>query len=152
MIRFQQNDRVVVNNWLKSKEYGTVKSIDEGVLIKKVEVRLDSGETKSYHQDDLSREELSQEQVRAEIDKVRSVVDKVAPKLSGEMGRELPNHLKFLAEYHESNDKNSAGKECKYVADKLETECKNGLVTKDWWENTRISFEKIYWAMTSRPL
>jgi len=152
MSRFQQGQRVVVKPPFGIKEHGKIISIDKGLMTTTMEVSLDNGDSKKYPPGDLSIEELTPEEVVAEIKKVRSQVDKVAPQLSGEMAKELPNYLRFLAEYQASNDKNGAAEECRYVASRLETQCKNGFVTKDWWENTRIGFEKIYWAMKDSPL
>lgn len=151
MSRFQQGNRIVVNNFFKSKEHGTVKSITE-MQTRNVEVSLDNGETKSYAEDSLSREELTQEEVRAEIKNVINRVEKVSDQLPAEMRTELPNHLRFLGDAQVSNDQEKAARECKYVADNLEVVSRDGFVTRDWWENTRISLEKIHWAMKGRPL
>ncbi len=151
MSRFQQGNRVVVNDFFMSKEHGTVKDITE-MRITNVEVSLDDGETKWYAEASLSPEELTQEEVRAEIKKVTNRVEKVSSQLPGEMKTELPNHLRFIEDAQVSNDKEEAAGECKYVADKLEKISRNGFVTRDWWEKTRISLEKIHWAMKGRPL
>jgi hypothetical protein len=152
MSRFQQGNRVVVNGFLfMSKEHGTVKDITE-MQIRNVEVSLDDGETKWYAEDDLSPEELNQEEVRAEIKNVTNLVEKVSSQLPEKMRKELPNHLRFIEDAQVSNDKEEAAGECKYVADKLEKISRDGFVTRDWWENTRISLKKIHWAMKGRPL
>ncbi|NEU75757.1 hypothetical protein PI95_025175 [Hassallia byssoidea VB512170] len=129
MSRFQQGDRVVVNGFFfMSKEHGTVKDITE-MQIRNVEVSLDDGETKWYAEDDLSPEELTQEEVRAEIKNVTNRVEKVSSQLPGEMRTELPNHLRFIEDAQVSNDKEKAGRECKYVADNLEDVSRDGFVT-----------------------
>jgi hypothetical protein len=120
--------------------------------IRNVEVSLDNGETKLYAEDSLSPEELTQEEVRAEIKNVTNRVEKVSDQLPGEKRTELPLHLRFLEDAQVSNDKEKAARECKYVADNLLEEVSRDGVTTDWWENTRISLEKIYWAMKGRPL
>jgi len=143
---------VVVQTLFVGKEHGKVKTIDDGIIQKKVEISLDNGDTKWYPPDALSFEELTQEEVRAEIKNVTNRVNKVSSQLPKDMKTELPNHLRFLEDAQVSNDKEKAVRECKYVADELEDASRNEFVTRDWWENTRRSLEKIHWAMKSRPL
>ncbi|MBG1243766.1 hypothetical protein [Nostoc sp. NZL] len=143
---------MIAQPFLAKKEHGKVINIDKGIIITKVEVSLDNGDSKSYPPGDLSFEELTQEEVRAEIKNVTNRVEKVASQLSQQMRTELPNHLRFIAEAEVSNDKERAARECNYVANNLEDASRDELVTKDWWKNTRISLEKIYWAMKGRPL
>lgn len=151
MSRFQEGNRVIVNGLFGSRGHGRVKSITE-MQIRNVEVSLDSGGTEWHAEDGLSDEQLTDEEVRTQIKKVTNRVDKVSPQLPGEMRKELPNHLRYLGDAQVSNDKEKAVRECKYVADNLEEMSRDGFVTEDWWENTKISLEKIHWAIKGRPL
>jgi len=148
---FQQGQRVFVKPLFASKEHGTVKSIDKGLMITKVEVSLDNGDIKKYPPGDLSFEELTPDEVAAEIKKVKNQVDKVSSQLPGEIKTELPNHLRYLAEAQKSNYKEKVARECKYVAQELEDAHRNEFVTKEWWQNTEISLKKIDWAMKGSP-
>ena len=143
---------MVASRLFASEEHGKVINIDKGLITTKVEVSLDNGDIKKYPPDALSFEELTQEEVRAEITNVTNRVEQVSSQLPQQIRTELPNHLRFIAEAQVSNDKERAARECNYVADNLEEASRNECVTKDWWKNTRTSLEKIHWAMKGRPL
>lgn len=152
MSEFKVGQRVVVNPLtalFPSKEPGTVKSIDEGMLpfSTTIEVSLDNGDIKKYSPGDLDIEKLTSSEVAAEIKKVRSQVDKVSSQLLGETKIELPTHLKYLAEAQESNDKTKVAHECTNVRYYLEMAYKNEFVTKEWYKKNEKIIKKIDGAM-----
>lgn len=70
MCRFKPGQRVVAKPFLAKEEHGKVISIDQGLITTKVEVNLDNGDNKNYPSGALSFEELTQEEVSAEIKNV----------------------------------------------------------------------------------
>lgn len=59
MCRFQPGQRVVAKPFLAEKKHGKVISIAQGLIITKVEVSLDNGDSFYYPPGDLSFEELT---------------------------------------------------------------------------------------------
>ena len=152
MSNFEKNVRVVVIRGEYCNRHGKV--IGEtiyGFLNREIPVELDEYGKANIPEGDLDEENLTPDEVRAEIKKVSNQVERVASQLPGEMGKELPNHLRFLGDALMSKDKRKADDEYTYVVNNLKRASENGSVPQDWGESIRISLEKIHGAVKRLP-
>ncbi|KAB8333233.1 hypothetical protein SD80_015395 [Scytonema tolypothrichoides VB-61278] len=152
MSNFEKNVRVVVIRGEHCNNHGKV--IGEtiyGFLSREIPVELDEYGKVNIPEGDLDEENLTPDEVTAEIKYVSNQVERVASQLPGEMGKELPNHLRFLGDALMSKDKPKADDEYTYVVKNLKRASENGSVPQDWWETVRISFDKIHGAVKRLP-
>ncbi|MFL9455948.1 MULTISPECIES: hypothetical protein [Nostocales] len=125
MSEFKKGERVVVRGSYGNRyggEHGKIIGEEPGGIFssKKLKVKLDNsvGE-ENFSEGDLNHEELSQGDVVDEVNKIETLVKQVANELPPPMGTELPNHVRFLKEAVESDDKDRADGESRYLSSNL---------------------------------
>jgi hypothetical protein len=151
MSDFQKDDRVVAISGKQRNKHGKVIKTTYGFLEKEYTVKFDDNGDSVIPGAFLKYENLEQHELAAEIKKVGKQVDTVASQLPGEMGTELPNHVRLLGKALASNDKSASAYEYDYVINNLKKAGEVGSVTEEWRETIRISLEKMHWAVKRLP-
>lgn len=152
MSEFKANDRVVVTRGEHSDKHGKVKGdVIFGFWARKYLIHLDDNVNLEIPEGFLNYENLEPHQISTEIKSLRDEVNKVVSQLPGEMGTELPTHLRLLGEALASKDKIVSSYEYDYVTNNLRKASECGSLTNEWRQGIEITLEKIHWAVKSLP-
>jgi hypothetical protein len=148
MSDFQKDDRVVVIRGEHSGKHGKViGQTIYGFWENRYPIKLDDHSNLDLPIAFLEHESLKTAEIAAEVKNIKNQVDRVTSQLPGEMGTELPTHVRLLGEAIASRDKLVSTYEYNYVTNNLEKATESGAVTPEWREDIRISLEKINWAV-----
>lgn len=141
---FCNNNRVVVTDGEYRGQHGKIlDDITGWNLQRHYQIKLDEGMTVEITDPSLQLENLTQNEVNAEVANLKYQINEVASQLPDHMGKQLPNHLEYLQDALISKNQSRFSNEYIYITRELARAVEGKYVTQQWCETIKIGLEKL---------